>query len=105
MVLHVTDKNFDEEVIQSPIPTVVYFWADWLLPSKMVLPEVDKLSSEFAGRVKVATCEVESAKESIARFSVTGISCTLGFKEGQLVHRSRMPCYTNGVRQAIDSIL
>ncbi|MGE5488588.1 MAG: thioredoxin [bacterium] len=83
--LEVTDANFDAEVINSEIPVLVDFWAEWCGPCKMMAPAVDQVATEFAGRLKVAKVDVDSNAASAMRYHIQGIPTLLLFKGGKVV--------------------
>ena len=57
--IEVTDDTFDAEVINSDVPVLVDFWADWCAPCKMIAPIVDELANEYDGRIKFAKMDVD----------------------------------------------
>ena len=84
-LLHLTEKNFDEEVINSPIPVLVDFWAEWCGPCRMISPIVDELAQELSGKLKVAKVNVDEAQEVAAKFGIMSIPTLLVFKKGKVV--------------------
>lgn len=82
MTISVNNSNFESEVIQSDIPVVVDFWAEWCGPCKRIGPTLEELSAEFAGRVKIAKLNVDENPELAARFGVRSIPMLAFFKEG-----------------------
>ena len=78
----VNDENFDEEVLQSDIPVLVDFWAEWCGPCKIVGPTIEALASDYKGKVKVAKLDVDSSPETAGRFSVRSIPTLMVFKDG-----------------------
>ena len=78
----VTDENFDKEVLQSDIPVLVDFWAEWCGPCKIVGPTIDALASDYEGKLKVAKLNVDSSPETAGRFSVRSIPTLMVFKDG-----------------------
>lgn len=84
-LIEVTDANFETEVIQSEIPVLVDFWADWCAPCRMVAPVLEELASELAGRVKVAKLNVDANRETAAKYDIMSIPTIVLFKEGKVV--------------------
>ena len=83
-VLNVTDENFDEEIINSDIPAMVDFWAEWCGPCKMVGPVVEELAKEYDGRIKVASMDVDGNRQTPARFGIRNIPTLIFFKNGEV---------------------
>ncbi len=82
----VTDENFDREVLQSDLPVLVDFWADWCGPCKVLGPTINELASEYRGKAKVAKLDVDS--NTIAgHFGIRSIPTVLLFEDGK-VNRS-----------------
>ncbi len=79
----VNDENFDEEVLQSDIPVLVDFWAEWCGPCKIVGPTIEALASDYKGRVKIAKLDVDSNPKAAARFKVRSIPTLIVFKDGK----------------------
>ena len=90
--MEVTDATFDEEVLNSDIPVLVDFWAEWCGPCKMIAPIVSDLSEEYEGRMKVTKLDVDANPQAALKYGVRGIPTLLIFKGGspvdQIVGRS-----------------
>ena len=86
-VLEVTDKNFESEVLNSELPVLVDFWAEWCGPCKMISPIVDELAHDLEGKLKVAKVNVDEAQELAAKFNVMSIPTLLVFKGGEPVEQ------------------
>ena len=85
LVLEVTDANFEQEILQSPLPVLVDFWAAWCAPCKMIGPIVEELAGEYKNRAKVAKMNVDDNVNTPAQYGVRGIPALLLFKNGELV--------------------
>ncbi|MDJ0628518.1 MAG: thioredoxin [Rhodobacter sp.] len=81
----VTDQTFDTEVVNSDIPVVVDFWAEWCGPCKTIGPALEELSDEYAGKVKIVKVNVDENPNSPAQLGVRGIPALFLFKDGQVV--------------------
>ena len=81
----VTDATFEAEVLQSDIPVIVDFWAEWCGPCKQIGPALEALSDEYDGKVKIAKVNVDENMESPAKLGVRGIPALFMFKDGEVV--------------------
>ena len=81
----VSDSTFEQEVLRSPIPVIVDFWAPWCGPCKMVAPALDRMAQEWAGKVKVAKVNSDENPQLVTRYGVRGIPTMLVVKNGQIV--------------------
>ena len=69
-VLTLTGQNFTQEVLQSPAPVLVDFWAEWCGPCKMIAPVLDELADEFAGRVRIGKVNIDDDQSLAAQYGV-----------------------------------
>lgn len=83
-VTHISDADFDREVLKSTTPVLIDFWAPWCGPCKAIAPAVDELANEYAGRLKVVKINVDDNPETPARYGVRGIPNLLIIKSGQV---------------------
>jgi len=105
MAIEVTDANFDKEVIQSNIPVLVDFWAEWCGPCRMVAPLVKEISVEFEGRAKVTKMDVDSNPDIPAKFGIRNIPTILFFKNGQIVDKQVGAVPKNVLISKLEAIL
>jgi thioredoxin 1 len=83
-VLHATDADFDNHVLQSEVPVLVDFWAPWCGPCRMIAPALDQLAGEYAGKAKVVKIDVDQNPATAMKFRVRSIPMLLVFKDGQI---------------------
>ena len=81
--VEITDDNFQEEVLNSDIPVLVDFWADWCQPCKMIAPSVAQVADEYDGKIKVGKLDVDSNPRTSTALNIRGIPALLIFNEGR----------------------
>ena len=80
----ITNKNFEQEVIDSPIPVLVDFWATWCGPCHMIAPIIEEIAVEYDGKIKVGKINVDEENELAIRFGVQAIPTLLYFVDGKV---------------------
>ena len=83
--IHISDSEFEEKVLKSPLPVLVDFWAPWCGPCRMVAPMLDKLAQEYAGKLIIVKVNTDENPEWAMQFGVQGIPTLLAFDSGQLI--------------------
>ncbi|PSB06037.1 thioredoxin [filamentous cyanobacterium CCP2] len=84
-VLTITDSEFSTEVLDAAQPVLVYFWASWCGPCRLMSPILNSLATQYGDRLKVAKMEVDPNPESVATYSVEGVPAFRLFKAGTVV--------------------
>jgi len=87
MEITLTDGNFKKEVLESDVPVLVDFWAEWCGPCRMLAPIIEKMATEYEGRIKVGKLDVDSGKQTASEYGVMNIPTLLIFKSGKEVAR------------------
>src|SRR6266478_2512437 len=82
-----TDAAFDSDVLKSPEPVLVDFWAEWCGPCRQMGPTIDTIASEYAGKAKVGKLNVDDNGPTSMRYNVRGIPTLLLFKGGKVVEQ------------------
>ncbi len=86
--IKVTESNFEEEVLRSPLPVLVDFWATWCGPCMMLAPTVSEVAGELEGQVKVGKVNVDEEPALAARFQILSIPTLMVFRDGEPVRTS-----------------
>ena len=81
-IIHLSDDTFQKEVIESSIPVLVDYWAEWCGPCKMIAPILDDLVSEYDGKLKIAKLNIDENPETPTKFGIRGIPTLMIFKDG-----------------------
>lgn len=84
-LVHVNDKSFASEVLNSDVPVLVDFWATWCGPCRSISPIVEELAKEFSGRVKVTKLNVDECPATPTQYGVRGIPTLILFKGGKIL--------------------
>jgi thioredoxin 1 len=84
-IVQITDQNFEEEVLNSDLPTEVDFWAPWCGPCQMVIPIYEKLSEEYEGRFKFCMINVDENQRTAMKYQIMSIPMQMYFADGQKV--------------------
>jgi len=85
--LILTDKNFEEEVLKSPIPVLVDFWASWCPPCKMVEPTIKELAEQFGNTMKIAKINTDQNPKTASAYNIMGVPTFALFKNGKELTR------------------
>ena len=86
-IVEFTDQNFNEEVLQSPTPVLVDFWAEWCMPCRMLAPTIEKIAKDYAGKVKVGKLDTDANRDVAAKYSISAIPTVILFKDGQVAQK------------------
>ncbi len=81
-IVHLSDDSFESEVLQSDVPVLVDYWAEWCGPCKMIAPILDEIAAEYDGKVKVAKLNIDENSATPPKYGIRGIPTLMLFKNG-----------------------
>ncbi len=83
-IVHLTDDSFEQEVLQSDVPVVVDYWAEWCGPCKMIGPILEELAAEYGDKVKIAKINIDDHSQTPPKFGIRSIPTLMVFKNGEV---------------------
>lgn len=81
-ILHVSDNDFEDEVLKSDQPVLVDYWAEWCGPCKMIAPVLEEIAGEYEGRLKIAKLNIDDNPSTPPKYGIRGIPTLMLFKGG-----------------------
>ena len=83
-IVYVTDDSFEQEVLNSEIPVLVDYWAEWCGPCKMIAPILEEIVDDYEGKVKIAKLNIDDNPNTPPKFGIRGIPTLMLFKNGEV---------------------
>ena len=83
-IIHLSDATFETEVLQSTVPVLVDYWAEWCDPCKMIAPILDEICKDYDGKLKIAKLNIDENAQTPAKFGIRGIPTLMIFKNGNV---------------------
>ncbi len=83
--IHLTDDNFENEVLKSNVPVLIDFWATWCGPCRVIAPSIEELANEYSERAKITKLDVDNNQRTAMQYGIRSIPTILIFKNGEVV--------------------
>ena len=83
-IRYVSDATFEADVLHSPLPVLVDYWAEWCGPCRMIAPILEEIAKEYAGRLAIAKLNVDENQQTPQKFGIRGIPTLMLFKNGNI---------------------
>ena len=81
-IVHISDDSFEQDVLQSEVPVLVDYWAEWCGPCKMIAPILDEVAGDYAGRLKITKLNIDDNSQTAPQYGIRGIPTLMIFKNG-----------------------
>jgi thioredoxin 1 len=104
-VIQITDANFEEEVTKSTTPVLVDFWAEWCQPCRRLAPTIEKIATDYAGKVKVGKLDTDANHATASKFGISAIPTVIVFKGGQVAQKFVGLRGEKDFREALDAAI
>ncbi len=83
-IVHVSDDSFESDVLNSDVPVLVDYWAEWCGPCKMIAPILDEIAGTYAGKIKITKLNIDENPGTPPKFGIRGIPTLMLFKNGEV---------------------
>ncbi len=103
--IKVNDENFKQEVLESELPVLVDFWAEWCGPCRMIAPTIGELAQEYNGKLKVCKLNVEEGQKTASEYGIMNIPSLIIFKGGEVAEKMVGVVPKNDIVSKIDAQL
>jgi len=100
-----TDDNFQAEVLESDVPVLVDYWAEWCMPCKMLAPTVDRLADEYKGRAKIGKLDTDANRDATLKYQINAIPTLILFHNGEVAKKFVGMTKEEDMREALDGLL
>ncbi len=104
-VIHVTDQEFDGEILKSETPALVDFWAPWCGPCNVIAPAVEGVAKKYSGKIKVAKMNVDENRATPGNYGIMSIPTLILFKNGEVVERITGAVPQSRLEEVVQKIL
>lgn len=103
--IEITPTNFEETVLQSEVPVLVDFWAEWCMPCKALTPTIEAIAEEYEGRAVVGKMDIDAARDIALKYDIRAIPTLFVFKNGEVVDKVVGAVAKSNLTKALDEAL
>jgi thioredoxin 1 len=103
-IAHISDAEFEQEVIKSEVPVLVDFWAPWCAPCHMVTPMLEELAQELGGKIKITKMNVDENPSTAPLYGIRAIPTLIIFKGGEVVEQITGVVPKDQLKSALDKV-
>lgn len=105
MITHISDSDFDSQVLQSDTPVLVDFWATWCGPCKAIAPVLEDIAKDYQGRLKVVKLDIDQNQKTAIAYSVRSIPTLMVFKGGKVEAQQLGAVPKGQIAQMLDRVV
>ncbi|MCE5233187.1 MAG: thioredoxin [Mizugakiibacter sp.] len=105
MITHISDSDFDSQVLQSDTPVLVDFWATWCGPCKAIAPVLEDIAKDYQGRLKVVKVDVDQNQKTAIAYSIRSIPTLMVFKSGKVEAQQLGAVPKGQIAQMLDRVV
>ena len=105
MPTNVSDEDFEETVLNSKVPVLVDYWAEWCGPCKVIAPTLEELSNDMGEKLKIAKLNIDDNPNTPSKFGVRGIPTLMLFKDGKVIGTKVGALPKSQLQQWVESII